>query len=152
MVGTTVDPDDLTVTIAFGASLFDGRYGLAGRSPDGLTRMPRFPDDDIDEARAHGDVLLTINARNRDTVVHALRELLRPVRGAFVDPLDARRLPRRRPRAARRAPQPVRLPRRDVQPDRPASGGRTAARSRSCARSACTRSSGTASACSSRRT
>jgi deferrochelatase/peroxidase EfeB len=83
MLGTTIDPDGLTVTIAFGASLFDDRYGLATQRPDGLTRMPRFTDDEIDDARAHGDVLLTLNAQQRDTLVHALRELLRPVRGAF---------------------------------------------------------------------
>jgi deferrochelatase/peroxidase EfeB len=83
MLGTTVAPDGLTVTIGFGASLFDHRYGLRDRRPEGLTRMPRFADDEIDAARAHGDVLVTLNAHQRDTLVHALRELLRPVRGAF---------------------------------------------------------------------
>jgi deferrochelatase/peroxidase EfeB len=82
-LGAAVAPDALTITVAFGASLFDDRYGLAARRPAGLTPMPRFADDKIDEARAHGDVLVTINANRRDTVVHALRELLRPVRGAF---------------------------------------------------------------------
>jgi deferrochelatase/peroxidase EfeB len=82
-LGATVTPDALTVTIAFGASLFDERYGLAASRPPGLTTMPRFPGDDIDDMRAHGDVLITLNANRRDTVLHALRELLRPVRGAF---------------------------------------------------------------------
>jgi deferrochelatase/peroxidase EfeB len=82
-LGTAVDPDGLTITIGFGASLFDTRFGLAGKRPDGLTRMRRFPNDDIDEDRAHGDVLVTLNAARRDTVVHAMRELLRPVRGAL---------------------------------------------------------------------
>jgi deferrochelatase/peroxidase EfeB len=45
--------------------------------------MPAFPDDDLDAAQTHGDLLLQITANRRDTVVHALRELLRPVRGAF---------------------------------------------------------------------
>jgi deferrochelatase/peroxidase EfeB len=82
-LGTTITPDALTITIAFGASLFDDRYGLAARRPAGLTRMPRFADDAIDEDRAHGDVLLTIDADRRDTVVHAVRELMRPQRGAL---------------------------------------------------------------------
>jgi deferrochelatase/peroxidase EfeB len=82
-LGTAVDPDALTVTIAFGASLFDERYGLAARRPAGLKAMPRFPDDDLDAARSHGDVLVSLNAQRRDTVIHALRELLRPVRDAF---------------------------------------------------------------------
>jgi deferrochelatase/peroxidase EfeB len=82
-LGATVAPDALTVTIAFGASVFDERYGLASARPPGLVTMPRFPGDEIDPDRAHGDVLLTLNANRRDTVLHALRELLRPVRGAF---------------------------------------------------------------------
>jgi deferrochelatase/peroxidase EfeB len=82
-LGTTITPDALTVTIGFGASLFDGRYGLASQRPSGLTRMPSFADDDLDPLRTHGDVLLVVDADRRDTVVHAVRELLRPVRGAF---------------------------------------------------------------------
>jgi deferrochelatase/peroxidase EfeB len=83
-LGTTIAPDALTVTIAFGASLFDDRYGFAAKRPAGLVRMPRFSGDDIDEMRAHGDVLVSLNANRRDTVLHAMRELLRPVRGALV--------------------------------------------------------------------
>ncbi|WP_028058781.1 Dyp-type peroxidase [Candidatus Solirubrobacter pratensis] len=81
ILGPSYEPDGLTVTIGFGASLFDGRYGL--KAPAGLQRMPSFPGDDLDPARCHGDVLLQICANNRDTVVHALRELMRPVRSAF---------------------------------------------------------------------
>ena len=80
-LGPVIAPDRLTVTISFGASLFDDRYGLA--KPEGLTTMPAFADDDLDPARCHGDVLLQICANRRDTVVHTLRELLRPVRDAF---------------------------------------------------------------------
>jgi deferrochelatase/peroxidase EfeB len=47
--------------------------------------MPRFTvDDDVDPARTHGDVLLQICGGDRDTVTHALRELLRVVRGRLV--------------------------------------------------------------------
>jgi deferrochelatase/peroxidase EfeB len=82
-LGTTIAPDALTVTIGFGATLFDDRYGLAGRRPARLRPMPAFTDDDLDPAQTHGDLLLQITANRRDTVVHTLRELLRPVRGAF---------------------------------------------------------------------
>jgi deferrochelatase/peroxidase EfeB len=82
-LGPVVAPDALTVTIAFGASLFDGRFGLRDRRPAELVAMPPFPDDDLDPARSHGDVLVTVAANHRDTVVHAVRELLRPVRDAF---------------------------------------------------------------------
>jgi deferrochelatase/peroxidase EfeB len=82
-LGPDAAPDALTVTVGFGASLFDDRYGLARSRPRGLTAMPAFPDDDLDPARLHGDVLLLIGAQRKDTVVHALRELIRPVRDAF---------------------------------------------------------------------
>jgi deferrochelatase/peroxidase EfeB len=83
VLGPSNAPDELTVTAAFGASLFDARYGLAARKPAGLTRMPSFPVDDLDATRCHGDVLLQICAGQRDTVVHTLRELLRTVRGSL---------------------------------------------------------------------
>jgi deferrochelatase/peroxidase EfeB len=81
ILGPVNDPDVLTVTIAFGASLFDGRYGLARQRPRELVTMPTFPIDDLDPAQSHGDVLLQICAHQRDTVAHTLRELLRTVRG-----------------------------------------------------------------------
>jgi len=76
-------PDALTVTISFGASLFDGRYGLASKRPAELIQMPTFPVDQLDPKIAHGDILVQICAQHRDTVVHALRELARTVRGAL---------------------------------------------------------------------
>jgi len=83
ILGPDNAPDSLTVTIAFGASLFDRRYGLASMRPRELVQMPTFAIDELDPARSHGDVLLQICANQRDTVVHTLRELLRTVRGSL---------------------------------------------------------------------
>jgi deferrochelatase/peroxidase EfeB len=83
ILGLNVLPDGLTVTIAFGAGLFDDRYGLSRLRPTVLTPMPRFANDRIDPALSDGDVLVQVCAGNRDTVVHAVRELLRSVRGAL---------------------------------------------------------------------
>jgi deferrochelatase/peroxidase EfeB len=83
VLGPVNTPDGLTVTIAFGASLFDGRYGLSSRRPRELVKMPTFPVDELDPAQSHGDVLIQICAHQRDTVTHTLRELLRTVRGAM---------------------------------------------------------------------
>jgi deferrochelatase/peroxidase EfeB len=83
ILGPGNQPDRLTITISFGASLFDGRYGLAPVRPKELTQMPSFAIDALDPARSHGDVLLQICAQHRDTVVHTLRELLRTVRGSL---------------------------------------------------------------------
>jgi deferrochelatase/peroxidase EfeB len=82
ILGPEYVPDGLTVTIGFGATLYDDRFGL--KAPAGLRTMPSFANDKLDPARCHGDVLLQICANQRDTVVHALREIMRPIRGTFV--------------------------------------------------------------------
>ena len=61
--------------------------------------MPAFAHDEIDPARAGGDVLVQICAGQRDTVVHTVRELMRAVAGRAGRALDDRRLPERQARA-----------------------------------------------------
>ena len=81
ILGPVDAPDELTVTIAFGASLFDERYGLGTLRPKRLQRMPNFPNDELDPTRSHGDLLLSVCAGQRDTVTHTVRELMRAVVG-----------------------------------------------------------------------
>ena len=84
ILGPVDSPDSLTVTIALGGSLFDGRYGLAAARPRHLTPMPVFANDELDPARTGGDLLLQICAGQRDTVIHTFRELMRAVDGRLV--------------------------------------------------------------------
>jgi deferrochelatase/peroxidase EfeB len=72
---------NLTITIGFGPSLFDGRFGLAGRRPAALADLPRFPRDQLDPNSSNGD--LCIQACSDDPVVafHAIRNLARLGRG-----------------------------------------------------------------------
>jgi deferrochelatase/peroxidase EfeB len=81
ILGPVDTPDALTVTVGFGASLFDERYGLAARRPRLLREMPSFAGNELDPARSHGDLLLQVCAAHRDTVVHTVRELMRVVAG-----------------------------------------------------------------------
>jgi deferrochelatase/peroxidase EfeB len=81
VLGPYVPPDSLTVTIGVGASLFDGRYGLA--KPAALEPMPVFPDDAIVPAQTHGDVLLQLCAGSEETLLNALRDIMRATRGAL---------------------------------------------------------------------
>ena len=83
VLGSLVSPDGLTVTIGFGASLFDRRYGLASRRPRGLRPMPAFADDDLDAAECHGDLIVQLCANTEETLLHALRDLSRSTRGVL---------------------------------------------------------------------
>lgn len=83
VLGPDVPADGLMITAGVGASLFDDRYGLAGRKPARLTAMRMFPDDDLDPAWCHGDLLLQVAAPNNDTVLHAIRDITRDTRGAM---------------------------------------------------------------------
>ena len=67
----------LTVTMGFGPSLFDDRFGLADRRPEGLTDLPPFRLDDLDPARSGGDLCLQACAHDPQVAVHAIRNLIR---------------------------------------------------------------------------
>jgi deferrochelatase/peroxidase EfeB len=83
ILGPTVVPDGLTVTFGVGSTLFDDRYGLAGKLPQRLTPMRSFPNDDLDPAQSGGDLTLQLSAGSADTVVHALRDIARHTRGGM---------------------------------------------------------------------
>ncbi len=67
----------LTITIGFGPSLFDDRFGLADRRPAALADLPAFRGDDLDPARCGGDICLQACANDPQVAVHAIRNLVR---------------------------------------------------------------------------
>src|SRR6202012_384165 len=83
ILGAYDAPDSLTVTLAFGATLFDHRYGLASKKPRHLTAMCAFALDRLDPRQTGGALLLQVCAGQRDTVVHTVRELMRVIAGPF---------------------------------------------------------------------
>jgi deferrochelatase/peroxidase EfeB len=72
-----------SVIVGLGASLFDGRYGLADRRPVELEPMPFRAGDDLDPAQTHGDVSITVSADDADVALLGLRRLLEATDGAM---------------------------------------------------------------------
>ena len=70
-------PSRLTLTIGFGPSLFDGRFGLKGQRPAALVDLPKFPGDNLDRARSGGDLCVQACADDPQVAVHAIRNLAR---------------------------------------------------------------------------
>jgi deferrochelatase/peroxidase EfeB len=67
----------LTLTIGFGTSLFDDRFGLKGKRPEQLVDLPLFPKDKLDPDRSGGDLCIQACADDPQVAVHAIRNLVR---------------------------------------------------------------------------
>lgn len=77
ILGADIAPDNLTMTLSVGTALFDERFGLSTQKPAQLQTMTRFPNDSLDAEQCHGDLLLQICANTQDTVIHALRDIIK---------------------------------------------------------------------------
>ena len=77
LLGPQIYPDNLTVTVSVGASLFDERFGIASQKPKRLVTMERFSNDALDPKFCHGDLLLQICSNTAETNIHALRDLIK---------------------------------------------------------------------------
>jgi deferrochelatase/peroxidase EfeB len=67
----------LTLTIGFGPSLFDDRFGLSKLRPPALIDLPHFRADQLDPARSGGDLCVQACANDPQVAVHAIRNLAR---------------------------------------------------------------------------
>ncbi|MFC4035583.1 iron uptake transporter deferrochelatase/peroxidase subunit [Streptomyces polygonati] len=70
-------PGRLTITIGYGPSLFDDRFGLAARRPSLLKRLPQLPGEDLDPANSDGDLCVQACADDPQVAFHAIRNLRR---------------------------------------------------------------------------
>ena len=77
-------PTHLTVTVGFGPSLFDDRFGLAPRRPAALVDLPPLPGEMLDPARSGGDIGIQACANDPQVAFHAVRNLARLGRGTVV--------------------------------------------------------------------
>jgi deferrochelatase/peroxidase EfeB len=83
ILGGTIPARQVAFILGLGASLFDDRFGLAGRRPAHLATMGSFPNDNLDPALLHGDLTIQIGATDDDTVAHALRDITKHTRGGM---------------------------------------------------------------------
>ncbi|NUS02807.1 MAG: deferrochelatase/peroxidase EfeB [Nonomuraea sp.] len=67
----------LTLTIGFGASLFDERFGLAAKRPAALADLPKFPGEQLIPDISGGDICVQACAHDPQVAVHAIRNLAR---------------------------------------------------------------------------
>lgn len=67
----------LTITIGYGPTLFDGRFGLASKKPAALEELPAFAGDQLDPKRTGGDLCIQACANDPQVAVHAVRNLVR---------------------------------------------------------------------------
>ncbi|KJK10155.1 peroxidase [Terrabacter sp. 28] len=67
----------LTITIGYGPSLFDERFGLAAKKPAALKELPAFAGDQLDPRRTGGDLCIQACANDPQVAVHAVRNLIR---------------------------------------------------------------------------
>jgi len=77
-------PANLTVTVGFGASMFDDRFGLADRMPAGLRPIGELPGDAFDPRRTGGDLCVQACSDDPQVAFHVIRNLARIGRGTCV--------------------------------------------------------------------
>ena len=77
LLGPDIAPDNVTLTVAVGASLFDERFGLEAERPKHLVAMTKFPNDALMADQCHGDLLVQICSNTAETNIHALRDILK---------------------------------------------------------------------------
>jgi deferrochelatase/peroxidase EfeB len=77
-------PAKLTVTIGFGPSMFDQRFGLANRTPAGFAPLPTLPGEILDQGRTGGDICIQACANDPAVAFHAVRNLARLGKGTAV--------------------------------------------------------------------
>ncbi|MDT7635861.1 MAG: deferrochelatase/peroxidase EfeB [Pseudonocardiales bacterium] len=77
-------PSQLTVTIGFGPSLFDQRFGLAAHRPAAFSALPALPGEILDPSRTGGDIGIQACANDPAVAFHAVRNLARLGKGTAV--------------------------------------------------------------------
>ena len=79
---TDLPASRLTLTLGYGPTLFDDRFGLATRRPAVLVDLPAFAGDALDPSRSGGDLCIQACADDAQVAFHAVHTLARLGLGA----------------------------------------------------------------------
>ena len=74
----------LTVTVGFGPTFFDDRFGFSTRRPAALADIPALPGDALDAAISGGDLCVQACANDPQVAFHVIRNFARLARGSAV--------------------------------------------------------------------
>ena len=74
-------PSNLTITVGFGPSLFDDRFGLKGKRPAALVDLPEFGGEALEESRSGGDLCVQACSDDPQVAFHVIRNFSRMGRG-----------------------------------------------------------------------
>ncbi|MGH8960419.1 MAG: iron uptake transporter deferrochelatase/peroxidase subunit [Jatrophihabitantaceae bacterium] len=74
----------LTITVGFGPSLFDERFGLRPHAPAALAALPALPGDYLDPEISNGDLCVQACANDPQVAFHVIRNFARLARGTAV--------------------------------------------------------------------
>ena len=77
-------PSNLTITVGFGPSLFDERFGLATYRPAALDPIPSLPGDYLQDDISNGDLCVQACADDPTVAFHVVRNFARLARGTAV--------------------------------------------------------------------
>ncbi len=77
-------PANLTVTVGFGASMFDERFGLADKMPAALRPIGALPGDSLDPRLTGGDLCVQACSDDPQVAFHVIRNFARIGRGTCV--------------------------------------------------------------------
>jgi deferrochelatase/peroxidase EfeB len=75
---------NLTITVGFGPSVFDDRFGLAHKRPAALADIPALPGDVLQAGRSGGDIGVQACADDPTVAFHVIRNFARLARGTAV--------------------------------------------------------------------
>lgn len=79
---TDMGPQGLTLTLGFGPSLFDGRFGLEKFRPADFAQLPAMAGESLNPAMTGGDLCIQACANDPQVAYHAVRNLARMARTA----------------------------------------------------------------------